>query len=247
MSPHSPEAVAASPRGTRRWIFMAWAAVLTVVAVRNIPVAQASHSHTGSTQIHIATIHGNNGTSTGPGDQDEQYCAMSHTSTVSSAWLADNVKDTLTNYPGYMWDGAANWRVDLWRTSKFCNEYDSTSRADIEVEYYIKEDWPEVSLCGSYYSCVVADNPVWDGYHTHYKWMYVRFQKEHVYNTTLDRKRKFINHETGHVLGLRDPSGTDCSVVSVMHNDLYGCSYSVWYPTSADLASVTRVADRTNY
>jgi hypothetical protein len=97
-SPFLKEA-AASPRGTRHWLFVAWGAVLAVVAARHIPVAYASHSHTGSNQLHIATIHGNNGTSTSPGDQDEQYCAMTHTSTVSSAWLADNVQDTLINYP----------------------------------------------------------------------------------------------------------------------------------------------------
>ncbi|HYO51654.1 hypothetical protein [Archangium sp.] len=241
---------AASPRGTSPWIFVAWAAVLAVVAARNMPVAHASHSHTGSNQLHISTIHGNDGTSTSPGGQDEQYCAMSHTSAVSSTWLGDNVQDTLINYPGNMWDGAANWRVDLWRTQKACNEYDSATRGTIEIEYYVKEDWWDVELCQGYYSCVVADNGVWDsvGGHTHYKWMYVRYQLEHIYNTTAERKRKFINHETGHVLGLRDPAGqgTDCAVTSVMHNDLYGCGYSVWYPTSSDLAAVTRVADRTN-
>lgn len=253
MSIPPQEEAAANPRGTSRWIFVAWAAVLSVVAVRHMPVmpvAHASHSHTGSNQIHIATIHGNNGTSTGPGSQDEQFCPMSHTSAVSSTWLGDAVQNTLTKQPGYMWDGAAGWRVDLWRTQKACNEYDAATRNTIEIEYYTKEDWWDVELCQGYYSCVVADNAVWDsvGGHTHYNWMYVRFQLEHIYNTSVDRQRKFINHETGHVLGLRDPAGqgTDCSVVSVMHNDLYGCNYSVWYPTSSDLAAVTRVADRTN-
>ena len=99
-----------------------------------------------------------------------------------------------------------------------------------------KEDWWDVALCQGYYSCVVADNAVWDsvGGHTHYNWMYVRFQLEHIYNTTVERQRKFINHETGHVLGLRDPPArAPTARHSVMHNDLYGCNYSVWYPTSS--------------
>jgi hypothetical protein len=246
MSPHSPKEVPASSRGTYRWIAMAWVAVLTVVAWRHIPVAYAYHTHTGSNQIHISTIHGNNGTSTSPGSEDEQYCIQSHTATIDGTRMANFIEETLAKL-STIWDGTASWRVDLWRTAKFCNQYDSTTRATIGIEYHIKDDWWEISLCGGYYSCVVGDNPVWDsvGGHTHYKWMYSYLQTEHVWDYN-SRTRKFINHETGHILGLKDPDYSGHCMDSVMHNDLYNCPSTVWYPTSGDKSSVTRIADRTN-
>jgi hypothetical protein len=247
MSPHPREEVPASPRGTPRWIALAWAAVLAVVAWHHIPKAHANHTHTGSNQLHIATIHGNNGTSTTPGDQDEQFCVQSRTASIDGTRMATFIDETLTKL-STIWDGTASWRVDLWRTAKSCVDYDSATRATIEYEYHIKDDWYEVSLCGGYYSCVVFDNAVYDGSHTHYKWGYSYLQTEHVngYDT---RARKFINHETGHILGLKDPDYNGHCMNSVMHNDLYssmGCTDPVWYPTSSDKSSVTRIADRTN-
>jgi hypothetical protein len=231
-----------------RWIVMGWAAVLGVVAFRHLPVAWASHSHTGSNQIHIATIHGNNGTSTSPGSEDEQYCVQSHTATIDGTQMANFIENTLAKTTGAKWDGAAGWRVDLWRTQKFCTQYDSATRGTIEIEYHIKDDWWEISLCQGSYSCVVGDNPVWDsaGGHTHYKWMYSYLQTEHVWDYN-NRTRNFINHESGHILGLKDPDGssTYCQD-SVMHNNLYGCPSQVYYPTANDLAAVTRIADRAN-
>ena len=63
-----------------------------------------------------------------------------------------------------------------------------------------------------------------------------------------ERARNFINHETGHVLGLADPRFTGDCMESVMHNALYNCTQFgyVTYPTASDLASVTRVALRKN-
>jgi hypothetical protein len=242
MSLSSREEALAGPRGPARWIAAAWAAVLSVVAWHHIPLASASHTHTGSSQFHIATIHSNDGTSTTPGGQDEQYCIQSQTPAINGTQMADFIQSTLSNQPGKMWDGAANWRVDLWRTQKACNEYDSATRSTIEIEYQLKDDWWEVSMCGGSYSCVVADKPVWDsvGGHTHYQWMYAYLQTEHVsgYDTPA---RRTINRMTGHMWGLQ--SGTDCAVESVMHS---GCPSTLWYPTAADLAAVTRVADRTN-
>ena len=156
----------------------------------------------------------------------------------------------LTKRPGKHWDGAANWRVDLWRTAKPCNQYTSSERAAIEVEYHVANGWPNVPLCGNTtYSCTVLSKPTLDPLkaHTHYDWAVIHFQSRHVRGLD-ERARNFINHETGHVLGLADPRFTgDCSE-SVMHNALYGCtqfSY-VTYPTASDLASVARIAARQN-
>ncbi len=249
MSLHSLEKAIPGPRGLPRWVAVGWVAVLAVVAWHRIPVALASHSHTGSTQSHISTIHGNNGTSTTPGSLDEQYCIQSHTSTIGYTQMANFIEETLVKMGAtYVWDGTAGWRVDLWRASPACNQIPSTTRAGIGTEYHVNTDWTNIPLCGTYYSCVVHDNPVYDstGGHTHYRWMYSYLQAEHVSGFDT-RARRFINHETGHVLGLRDPSGygTDCSE-SVMHNVLYGCPSTVWYPTASDKAAVTRIADYAN-
>lgn len=249
MSPPPQEKTAASARGVPRWIATAWAGVLAVVAWHHLPVAQANHTHTGGTQLHIATIHGNNGTSTTPGDQDEQYCVQSHTARINGTQMANFIEETLAKLAtANIWDGTANWRVNLWRMAKSCSEYDSATRGTIEYEYHINDDWPDVSLCGTSYSCVVFENAAFDGYHTHYKWGYSYLQTEHVsdYN---ERTRKFINHETGHILGLKDPDYYGHCMNSVMHNNLYasmGCTDPVWYPTASDKSSIVRIADRTN-
>ncbi|SEL75114.1 hypothetical protein SAMN05444354_10899 [Stigmatella aurantiaca] len=239
-----------SRRRLPRWIALGWVSVLSFVAWRHVPLAQASHSHNGSYQVHISTIHGNDGTSTTPGPQDEQYCILPLTAAVNATQIANLIEETLAKMgAGQMWDGTGAWRVDLWRAAKFCNQYDSATRATIGIEYQIADSW--ASVCGGdLYSCVVQSNPVVDPVngHTHFKWMYSHLKAQHL-STDVTRARKFINHETGHVLGLKDPSGpNDCSH-SVMHNDLYsnyGCLDKVWYPTPNDVASVTKIQDRRN-
>jgi hypothetical protein len=219
--------------------------VLSVVAWQFIPKAHANHTHTGSYQIHISTIHGNNG-SGAAGDLDEQYCVQSNTGSVDVTRMGSFIQETLTAMgSSYVWDGTAGWRVDLWRAPAPCNQLDSVTRSKIGTEFQIGDSW---SQCGAGYSCVVHDKAVFDGYHTHYAWMYSYLKTSHVsgYDT---RARKFINHETGHVLGLKDPSYNGHCMNSVMHNDLYssmGCTDPVWYPTANDKNSVVRIADRTN-
>jgi hypothetical protein len=246
MSPHSREEVPASPRGTPRWIAMAWLAVLSVVAYHHMPVAQANHPH--PARAHISTIHGNDG-SGGPGSQDEQYCIQSQSSAINGYQLGDFIQETLTKLDfSIIWDGSANWRVDLWRTAKLCNEYDSATRGTIEIEYQMKDSWAEIPTCYPNYSCVVFDNGVVDSVdgHTHYKWAYSYLRRDHAGNYDT-RARKFINHETGHVLGLADPRYNGDCPYSVMHNDLYssmGCTHTVYHPTTNDFSSVIKVADR---
>ncbi|MCY1076651.1 hypothetical protein [Archangium lansingense] len=249
---NSPSRDEAPPehRRTPRWSAVAWVAVLSVVAWRHIPLAHASHSHNGSYQVHLSTIHDNNGTSTMPGSLDEQYCILSLTSSVDGTRMAGFIEETLAKLDfSLVWDGTGNWRVDLWRAAKLCNQYDSATRATIGIEYHIADSW--ASQCGGdIYSCVVQDNPVVDPVngHTHFKWMYSYLKAQHVsgYDT---RARKFINHETGHILGLKDPGYYGDCMNSVMHNDLYssmGCTDPVWYPTTSDFTSVKKIQDRTN-
>jgi hypothetical protein len=238
-----------------RWVLAGWMATAAFAGYRFMPTADASHTHTGWDQRHVATIHGNNGPASGgsgPGTQDEEYCIMSETSAMPASSIAPFIQETLTQLSfDIVWDGSADWRVDLWRTQKFCNEYATADRNRIELEYRIRESW--ASLCGGeQYACVTAMSPVTDssGAHQHYLYMNAHLKREQLAAlATTTRARKFINHETGHLLGLKDPDYYGHCMHSVMHNDLYaslGCTDPVWYPTTSDFVSVRSIADRTN-
>jgi len=217
------------------------------LAIAGAATAWASHPHRGIDQLHISTIHDNSVSSTGPGHDDEEYCIQSHTSTVSSSAFARFVEKVLTGYPGHMWDGAANHRVDLWRTANFCDAYDAARRRYIEIEYLVQDRWPNVPLCGdTQFSCTTLEDPRWDptGGHTHYRKSVIHFQARHV-SALDDRARSFVNHETGHALGLRDPEFPGDCADSVMHNQFYNCAYNN-APTASDLASVLNIALRRN-
>ena len=244
MSHHIEAGSTQSSRRTPRWIATAWTAVMVVIAAHHLPKAWASHSYTGSTQSHLASVHWNDGTSTSAGSQDEEYCIQSYTANVDGTRMAGFIEETLAKLSStYIWDGTANWRVDFWRKSSFCLQYDTATRNTIESEFRIADSWTE---CGAGYSCVLKFGPVTDPVngHTHYKYANAQFVASHVWGYDT-RARKFINHETGHILGLADPGSTGC-MESVMHNDLYGCPSTIWYPSSSDKGSVTKVADRTN-
>lgn len=222
-----------------------------VVVLAASASARASHSHNGWGQLHVSTIHDNNGTPTSPGTLDEQYCVSSHTAAVSTTALGSFIENVLTKRPGQQWDGTANWNVDFWRAPKRCEDYPAAERAKIPIEYHVADAWPNIPLCGNTtYSCTVLSRPVVDasGTHQHFEWAMVYFQARHVSGLD-ERARSFINHETGHVLGLMDPPGlgVNCEE-SVMHNGLYNCTAFnyVTYPTARDLTSVTRISRRQN-
>jgi hypothetical protein len=236
---------------TPRWIFAAWLAVAAVVAWRHVPVAYASHSHNGWEQKHISTMHANNGTSTAPGSQDEEWCLQMHTTAASATTLSNRLQETLTQLAfNQIWDGTGDWNVDIWRKPLQCSQYAQAERSTIEIEYHVRESWT-AECGGSIYSCVVFDAPENDptGDHQHFKWVYSYLKLEHV-NGDITRARKFINHETGHILGLMDPQYWGHCSESVMHNDLYreaaGCTSPIWYPSASDFTSVKKIIARTN-
>lgn len=200
-----------------------------------------SLTHNGPDQAHLHSMHST---------QSEQFCVQSHTSDVSSSGLAAYIEQVLEHTPGKQWSGLAGGNIAFKRTNYNCEHYPSDTRATIELEYHVAYGWDPCG--GSYYSCTAFDNAVWDaaGGHTDYQWSYVYFQAPHVIGLDA-RAKNFINHETGHVLGLTDPDddeiGIDCRE-SVMRNALYDCDQYAYvnYPTSIDKAAVTRVSYRQN-
>ncbi len=82
-------ALAPRPR-VSRWLLAGWLATTAFAGFRAMPTANASHSHNGWDQRHIATIHGNDGPAgggSGPGSLDEEYCIMSETSAMPASTI----------------------------------------------------------------------------------------------------------------------------------------------------------------
>ncbi len=72
--------------------------IASVVAFASF--ARASHSHDGWLQLHVSTMHDNNGTATTPGTLDEEYCVQSHTAAVTTTAIGGFIEDVLTKRPG---------------------------------------------------------------------------------------------------------------------------------------------------
>ncbi len=240
-----PVAVARQDGPIPAWTVLFWLAVFVVALV--LPASPANASHRSPDRHQNKFHYASAGSSAGA--QDEQYCAESHdTSQVSNSEARAFLHETLNELDfAHVWDGTGDWRLDLWVTNSNCTSYDPDTRNTIELEYHYGWDWS--ANCGppaNYYNCVVHDNPVYnpDYGHTDYVWEYVYL----VFSSggRLDNTgRAFINHETGHVLGLLDDNG-DCSQPSIMHSTVvgYGCdNWPNYWPSQSDFASVVAGMD----
>ena len=86
-----------------------------------------------------------------------------------------------------------------------CDDLTSQERATIPIEYHILDS--TATICGDSYSCVVDDNRGQYGGHYDYRWAYVYLNSSHMAGTGIEYlNRHTINHETGHVFGLADPT-----------------------------------------
>uniref|UniRef100_A0A831X930 ScyD/ScyE family protein n=1 Tax=Thermorudis peleae TaxID=1382356 RepID=A0A831X930_9BACT len=110
-------------------------------------------------------------------------------------------------------------------------------RSDIEVEY-----WARSSGCDGL-SCSWKEQPAYNPNtgHTDYRWASVRFETSHLTSGTFCYHHT-INHETGHVRGLKDPDWWGQCADSVMHSGVYGCTDREW-PSWSDRDKVTKIAE----
>lgn len=229
------------------------AAFLSVVAALSIqaPPAAADHAWTGP-WLHLNNIHTS---SPGQGPEDEEICVQSLSQTITSATGRDRVKNAFWNTGFPRWDGlqkgdgTADWRVDLYVLDNPCTSYDSTRRSQIEAEFWWSQNngewanagWTGVPAkwCSENFSCVQHANPVWRGGgqqpHTDYEWYYVYLDKD----VANDHN---INHEMGHVLGLKD--GDYTCPDSIMHDGSYGCGNNRPNPSTRDIDRVRWVVNQ---
>jgi len=237
-----------------RWVPLGWAATLLLALLASAPPAAASHRHTVDQNgyiLHLNEMHYASTGSDGAGGNDEQYCVQSHdTSVVSNSSAKAFVRETLAGLDfNKIWDGTGDWKIDLWPTINPCSSYSGTTRASIEIEYHYGHDWSHIPTCGPPYgkwNCTEFAQPTYNRDYGH--WDYTKGKVYLVFSSggRLDSVgRAFINHETGHVWGLKDPDYVgDCRWASIMHTDYvsYGCTnWPYWYPSQSDFASVKTV------
>jgi hypothetical protein len=224
-------------------VSMLAAVALTIAAG---PIASANHAHNGTYQPHLHDMHT---WTANDGINDESFCVLILSGSTHAAALAA-VRGALFGLAGPRWhlarksDGTENTRVDIRVRANTCTSYGS-ARADIDFEFHIRTNNAVVPECGGdNVSCVVHDNWVRSQSGTHYdaRWAYVNLDRDHLGSNHL------INHEVGHVFGLRDGGanlGTGCSPPSIMHIPYYGCPNNNFaHPTNYDIDTVRSIINR---
>lgn len=235
---------AAGSHTTPRWLLIMWLVVIgAALAAQSAPVANASHSDTGSYKKHQALLHWSTGDGNLQGANDEDYCVDSQTGSMSADTAGVRVRDTLVVGSPH-WDGTGNWRMDLWKAPSRCTAY--TDRNWIELEYRVADNWS--GTCGggyAQYSCVSHYTPIYTSQYNHYHYTW---DNSFLVVTHMDgdytEYRELINHESGHLFGLLDGNGSSDCPGSLMHNRWYGCSnWPNWYPSTGDFNSVVAIMD----
>lgn len=167
---------------------------------------------------------------TGHGAWDEDICHQSFASSITNAQLRTKLEQLF----GGNWDGTGNWRVDIYRTPNDCSQYSGQLWIDIYAYAY------DYGGCGPA-SFVAFANPVYYGT-PHQSDAFIYFNECHISGSGASMKST-INHEFGHVLGLKDPFDGNCGpgpTPSIMHQyTTYGCpSGYIETVQSADKTSV---------
>ena len=217
--------------------------LLLGVALAGVPwvvpqVALAGHAWPVSNANHIANIHWQ---SVNHGFYDEDACYDSYTTSITDATFKTYLQDAL--WATGSWDlPLGNANLDIWTTTYDCANYDLSL---IELKYLVQDS----GACGGF-SCQTSwAYPVYqNGVLKHWNLSEVIFKTAHLTGTAASR-RAVINHESGHMFGLKDPQdpirnaqGTVTTSYceadgwwfgsSVMHQyEVYGCpAGTIQYP-----------------
>ena len=214
------------------------AAAALAVGVTSIFVAPASathHEHV-AVRLHNQKIHFA-GAGQNP-NTDEDFCTQigRGDGALTEARLRNIVDDALL-WQGTRWDGAGNWRLDLYHTASNCFDPIYGDRSSIEIQYRTYKTQTDGKWCADGTSCVSHYNQIASGTgHTDYRNEVVWLDQDHA---TYPQywARHLISHETGHVVGFRDPNyhGDCSSPASIMHIPAYGCADPGSGPTVNDL------------
>lgn len=233
-----------------RWpAVVAIGGLLGVLARLYAPSADANHIW--QPHNHVATINTFN-----PEDfcvwlEEDDYGNVLSTMDFTTAW--SRIHDTLTiDNPSENWNVLQGGKVQwIGGGPTPCDE--QPSRTFFDIEYWVRDDTtgPIPQGCGGT-SCAwphgdYTYDPLVD--HSEYQYYTVRFKTAHINHADPGGAYKpwhhAINHETGHVLGLKDPDYIgDCpesqgGEASVMHSQFYyGCTVNLEWPSASDRASV---------
>lgn len=209
--------------------------------------SEANHRKTSWTGQHVGGVH--NGTN------DELYCVDQNGTGLNITTAITNVTKAIwseSRPAGEKWDaiswdsGAGDFRV--WFVERGnCDTLNSSERAAVDIEYFL---WNNTGGggCINPSSCVNNWSDSWDEGNGHLEYFHVRVNLYGPYTVgtagPANYYRHQVNHETGHVLGLKDPDYTGhCPVDSVMHSLAYGCSQDRQWPSSYDVSSVKTIAE----
>ncbi len=142
---------------------------------------------------------------------------------------------------GTIFYGGPNWdrplgdhRIDIWGVGAATSCYTLEQQGNdafIDIKYYIGHPTPS-PICGSSASCVDFYRPTPMFNPKHHEVGVAFMRSAHVPPSNPDEYKRNINHETGHVWGLKDPdyinqfyggcfSAQDPYTYSVMHQYLH--------------------------
>lgn len=250
---------ARSSEKTPRWVLFLWSVVaIIVVSWVSTPMANAYHHDHGTDRLHNRYIHYT--TTGGQGVNDEDYCVQSFTTRMTFATALARVKRTLTELSP-RWDGTGNYRIDLYAKGSQCSDYgtvNETTRTEyipgIEYQYRVRNNNADISACGAdNVSCVTHHPAVKESgaAHGHFEAEISFLDVDNILSNTESVWQAHINHETGHIIGLRDPGShetTKTCTASIMHIPWY-CGvqgYTNSYPSTGDFNSVVHIMDNTD-
>jgi hypothetical protein len=220
-----------------RWIALAWFITFGLAITIASPAAEAYHHEHDYERVHQKLIHF---AATGHTEYDEDYCAQVVQTDGALSWSAfrDRLNYALLNQDPRHWDGAGNWKLDMYPTAYWCSYYADISWIEVRNRSY-KYSHPD-KPCADGISCVSHRNQVWTQVPTgvnHYDYLNedAYFDEDDLTYTEYSW-RLIINHEYGHVVGFSKPAWGDCrnSVVHLIQAN--GCPWiDIPAPTDDDL------------
>ncbi|HEY0641536.1 MAG TPA: hypothetical protein VGD67_28235 [Pseudonocardiaceae bacterium] len=180
--------------------------------------------------------------------QTEQYCVEDRYTSAAHSYVLNEVRNTLiVENTAWNWDLKRGGKVDFRTVYTPCRDLNSgtvPTRNEVEIEYHVEDTITTApAACGGT-SCAAPAGPSWAGPlgRTEYTWYNV-WLRGSLIKAGGDTRRHVVNHETGHVLGLRDGDGSCPS--SIMHPSYYGCpgNGNPAWPTALDHETVNRLID----